>query len=187
MKNKKNMITIGGRLVKDLLENPRIIRDGELNKIWLLQVGDQFIIVSENNETKEQIWSDLIEVNNIMDLGFSVEFPIEKVTSKFLVDLVGNNLVVLTIGDDKEKDYWVTRLYVEEPIIDRDRSGGLELVSYESICFEEGKRKHCYESLNDNPHVLGYLNDLLSIDLPSEEQIRIYDNVLKKKEKLEGN
>ena len=73
-------------------------------------------------------------------------------------------------------------LDVEEPIIDRYGNGELELVSYESICFEEGKRKHCYESLEDNPHALGYLNDLLSIDLPSEEQIRIYDNVLKKKE-----
>ena len=99
------MITIGGRLVKDLLENPRIIRDGELNKIWLLQVGDQFIVVSENNETEEQTWSDLIEINNIMDLGFSVEFPIENVTSEFLVDLVRDNLVVLALGDDKEKDY----------------------------------------------------------------------------------
>ena len=175
------MITIGGRLVKALLENPRIIRDGELNKIWLLRAGDQFIVVSENNETEEQTWSDPIEINDIKDSDFSVEFPIENVTSEFLIDLVGNNLVVLTIGDDKEKDYWVTRLYVEEPIIDRYRSGGLELVSYESICFEEGKRKHCYESLDDNPHVLGYLNDLLSIDLPSEGQIKIYEKVLRKK------
>ena len=179
MKN-KNIMIIGGRLVKDLLENPRIIRDGELNKIWLLQVEDQFIIISENNETKEQTWSDLIEINNIMDLCFLIEFPIEKVTTEFLVDLVGDNLVVLALGDDKEKDYWVTRLYVEEPIIDRYESK-LELVSYESICFEEGKRKHCYESLKGEPHALGYLNDLMSIDLPSEEQIRIYEKVLKKK------
>jgi hypothetical protein len=174
------MITIGGRLVKDLLENPRIIRDGELNRIWLLRVGDQFIIVSENNETKEQIWSDLIEVNNIMNLGFSIELPVEKITTEFLVDLVGNNLVVLCLGDDKEKDYWVTRLHVEEPIIERYENSS-ELVSYESICYEEGKRKHCYESLNDEPHALGYLNDLMSIDLPSEEQTRTYKKVLKKK------
>ena len=174
------MMTIGGRLVKDLLENPRIIRDGELNRIWLLQVGDQFIIVSENNETKEQIWSDLIEVNNIMDLGFSVEFPIENVTSEFLVDLVGDNLVVLALGDENEKDFWVTRLYAEEPIINRFENR-LELVSYESICFEEGKREHCYESLDGEPHALGYLNDLMSIDLPSEKQTRTYKEVLKKK------
>lgn len=178
------MITIGGRLVKDLLENPRIIRDGELNKIWLLQVEDQFIIISENNETKEQLWSDLIEINNIRDSDFSIEFPIENVTSEFLVDLVGDNLVVLTLDDKREKDYWVTRLYVEEPIT--NRFGRLELVSHELICFEEGKREHCYESLNDEPHALGYLDDLVSIDLPSEEQIRIYEKVLKKK-KLEGN
>ena len=176
------MITIGGRLVKDLLENPRIIRDGELNKIWLLQVEGQFIIVSENNETKEQTWSNLIEINDIRNLGFSIELPAEKVTSEFLVDLVADNLVVLTLDDGREKDYWVTRLYVEEPIIRRYRSGGLELVSYESICFEEGKRKHCYESLNDEPHVLADLNNLASIDFPSEEQIRIYEKVLKKKE-----
>ena len=174
------MMTIGGRLVKDLLENPRIIRDGELNRIWLLQVGDQFIIVSENNETKEQIWSDLIEVNNIMDLGFSVKFPIENVTSEFLVDLVGDNLVVLALGDEDEKDFWVTRLYAEEPIINRFENR-LELVSYESICFEEGKGEHCYKSLEGEPHALGYLNDLMSIDLPSEEQTRTYKKVLKKK------
>lgn len=173
-------MTIGGRLVKDLLENPRIIRDGELNKIWLLRVGDQFMVVSENNETEEQIWSDLIEINNIKNSDFSIELPIEKVTSEFLVDLIGDNLVVLALGDDKEKDYWVTRLYVEEPIIDR-YDGRLELVSYESICFEEGKRKHCYESLESEPHALGYLDDLMSIDLPSEEQTRTYKKVLKKK------
>ncbi len=175
------MITIGGRLVKDLLENPRIIRDGELNKIWLLQVGDQFIVVSENNETEEQTWSDLIEINDIKDSDFSVELPVEKVTSEFLVDLVGDNLVVLALGDEDEKDFWVTRLHVEEPIIERRYESGPELVSYESICFEEGKRKHCYESLNDEPHALGYLNDLISIDLPSEEQIKTYKKVLKKK------
>ena len=175
------MITIGGRLIKDLLENPRIIRDGELNRIWLLRVGDQFIVISENNETEAQTWSDLIEINDIKDSDFSVELPVEKVTSEFLVDLVGDNLVVLTLGDEDEKDFWVTRLHVEEPIIERRYESGSELVSYESICFEEGKRKHCYESLNDEPHALGYLNDLISIDLPSEEQIKTYKKVLKKK------
>lgn len=181
------MITIGGRLVKDLLENPRIIRDGELNRIWLLQVGGQFIVISENNETKEQIWSDLIEINDIRNLNFSLELPAEKVTSEFLVDLVADNLVVLALDDGREKDYWVTRLYVEEPIVDRNRhvSGRLELVSYESICFEEGKSKHCYESLDEEPHALAYLDELASIDLPSEKQIEIYEEVLKKK--LEGN
>ena len=175
------MITIGGRLIKDLLENPRIIRDGELNRIWLLRVGDQFIVISENNETEAQTWSDLIEINDIKDSDFSVELPVEKVTSEFLVDLVGDNLVVLALGDEDEKDFWVTRLHVEEPIIERRYESGPELVSYESICFEEGKRKHCYESLNDEPHALGYLNDLISIDLPSEEQIKTYKKVLKKK------
>ena len=58
-------------------------------QIGLNFIEKWYIIVSENNETKEQIWSDLIEVNNIMDLDFSVEFPIENVTSEFLVDLVG--------------------------------------------------------------------------------------------------
>lgn len=174
------MITIGGRLVKDLLENPRIIRDGELNKIWLLRAGDQFIVVSENNETEEQTWLDLIEINDIKESNFSIEFPIENVTSEFLIDLVGDNLVVLTLDDGREKDYWITRLYVEEPIINRYENR-LELVSYESICFEEGKSKHCYESLEEKPHALAYLDNLTSIDLPSEEQIRIYEKVLKKK------
>ena len=102
-------------------------------------------------------------------------------TSEFLVDLVGDNLVELTLGDENEKDFWITRLYAEEPIIERRYESGLELVSYESICFEEGKRKHCYESLDKEPHALAYLDNLVSINFPSEEQIRIYEKVLKKK------
>ena len=156
------MITIGGRLIKDLLENPRIIRDGELNKIWILpvvdKIGDNFIIISENNETKEQTWSEIFETGDINDPGFLVMMPIEKVTSEFLVDLVGDNLVELTLTD---LDYWVTRLYKENPII--SENGIKEIISYESLCFEQNEDKHCYASETDTPHRLAYLTSLVSI------------------------
>ena len=172
------MITIGPRLVKDLLKNSRIIRDGELNKIWLLQIENQFIIVSENNETKEQNWSNLIEISELENSDFLVEMPVEEITSEFLIDLVGDNLSVLTLGGDCEGDYWVARLYSEKPITD-DNYGRKELVSYGSICYGMGEDEPCYKSSNDLPHTLASLNNLKSIDLASIKQIRSYEEIFK--------
>lgn len=182
MKNKKNMITIGGRLIKDLLENPRIIRDGESNKIWILpvvdKIGDNFIIISENNETKEQIWSEVFETSDINDPEFLVMMPIEEITPEFLIDLVGDNLVELTLTDRSGVDYWVTRLYKENPI---SEEGIKEIISYKSLCFEQNEDKHCYASETDTPHSLAYLTSLVSIDLASEKQIKYYNKFFEEK------
>lgn len=188
-KKKENMvIKIGGRLVKDLLESPRVIQEdknkGIIIRLFLVS-KDHFMVVKENVETEEQLyWSDIYELEKLLDTDYYVEIPIKGfIKPEFLIDLVGDRLAVFELRDVQETNYWITRLYKEEPILINRLSPygdfSMELCSYESICFDDlNDNIPAYKSLYEDPHALAYIETLVSIDLPDERKTKMYWDII---------
>ena len=73
------MIKIGARLIMDLLEHPRDIRDGHGNIIRVFSVGPgYFMVIKENIETREQLyWSDIYELGQPLKTNYYI-IPMEE-------------------------------------------------------------------------------------------------------------
>ena len=152
------------------------------------------MVVKENVETEEQLyWSDIYELEKLLDTDYYVEIPIKGfIKPEFLIDLVSDRLAVFELRDVQETDYWITRLYKEEPILINRLSPGddfsMELCSYESICFDDlNDNIPAYKSLDEDPHALAYIETLVSIDLPDERKTKMYWNIIQGEEKRKGN